>query len=166
MLDLSNNSFSGGIPSCLFNSSNSLQVVDLRLNNLRLNNFNGTFSPRVGKCDSLEILALNGNQLEGLVPRSLIRCRNLEVLDLGNNKFTDTFPYWLDTLPELKVLILQNNSFYGVIKSSRAKGPFPKLQIVDISSNNFSGKLPRRYIENFKAMIHYSDDDKSSKYLE
>ncbi|GAB4847325.1 hypothetical protein Ancab_026374 [Ancistrocladus abbreviatus] len=162
VLDLSNNSLSGGIPSCLVSSSNSrLQVVDLRLNNLQ-----GTFSLGIKKCDWLEILAVNGNQLEGPVPQSLIRCKYLEVLDLGNNKFNDTFPYWLGTLPELKVLILRNNSFYGVIKSSKAKDPFPKLQIVDISSNNFSGKLPRRYIENFKAMIDYGDDDNSSKYVD
>ncbi|GAB4845970.1 hypothetical protein Ancab_024974, partial [Ancistrocladus abbreviatus] len=161
MLDLSNNSFSGGIPSCLFSSSNSLKVVDLRVNN-----FNGTFSPHVGKCDSLEILAVNGNQLEGPVARSLNRCKNLEVLDLGNNRFNDTFPNWLDTLPKLKVLVLRNNGFYGVIKSSKANDPFPKLQIVDISRNNFGGELPKRYIENFKAIIDYGVDDKSSNYME
>ncbi|KAL7181328.1 hypothetical protein ACSBR1_040250 [Camellia fascicularis] len=44
------------------------------------------------KGNKLRNIDLNGNQLEGRVPRSLATCRHLEVLDFGNNKINDTFP--------------------------------------------------------------------------
>ncbi|XP_057485595.1 receptor-like protein 53 isoform X2 [Actinidia eriantha] len=147
ILDLSHNNFSNAIPPCLGNFSNSLSILDLKSNA-----FQGAIPLTFGKYSNLQNLDLNGNQFEGPVPRSLSNCKYLELLDLGNNKINDAFPYWLGTLPELQVLVLHSNRFHGPIHSSKAKFPFPKLRIVDLSHNNFSGNLPRRYFKDFIAM--------------
>ncbi|KAK4403850.1 Receptor-like protein 50 [Sesamum angolense] len=101
---------------------------------------------------SLRSLNINGNLLEGQLPRSLANCKMLEVLDLGNNKITDTFPFWLDKLPELKVLVLRNNSFYGQIHLPRRNFSLSKLGIIDLSSNQFTGDLPPEFLESLDEM--------------
>ncbi|XP_028065315.1 receptor-like protein 6 [Camellia sinensis] len=162
ILDLSNNSLSGLIPQCLGNLSNSLSVL-----NLGINSFRGRFIATFTKGNMLRNLNLNGNQIEGQVPRSLLNCRHLEVLDLGKNKINDTFPHWLETLTELQVLVLRFNRFHGHIGTSKTKGkhPFPKLRIIDISCNEFTGLLPTNYIKQFGAMINVNEHEMKLKYM-
>ncbi|KAL5830645.1 hypothetical protein ACOSQ3_020113 [Xanthoceras sorbifolium] len=148
ILDLSNNNLSGTIPKCMGNISSCLEVLDLKNNS-----FFGTIPNTFAECDSLETLNLNNNDLEGSVPPSLVHCKELQVLDLGNNKINDTFPHWLGTLPELQVLILRSNKFYGPVRVSKAKKSFSMLRILDLSNNNFSGSLSRRYFQNLEAMM-------------
>ena len=73
VLDLSHNNISGVVPKCLVHS-NVLLVLDLQMNSLTIP---ATFS----KGNKYRNINLNGNQLEGPLPRSLANCRNLEVLD-------------------------------------------------------------------------------------
>ncbi|RZB61437.1 Receptor-like protein 33 [Glycine soja] len=147
ILNLSHNKLTGTIPQCLANSS-SLQVLDLQLNKLH-----GTLPSTFAKDCWLRTLDLNGNQLlEGFLPESLSNCINLEVLDLGNNQIKDVFPHWLQILPELKVLVLRANKLYGPIAGLKTKHGFPSLVIFDVSSNNFSGPIPKAYIKTFEAM--------------
>ncbi|CAL5418349.1 unnamed protein product [Camellia sinensis] len=159
VLDLSNNSLSGLIPQCLGNLS--LSVL-----NLGINSFSGTFTTTFTKGNWLRNLNLNGNQIEGQVPRSLLNCEYLEVLDFGKNKINDTFSHWLETLIELKVLVLRFNRFHGHIGTSKTKGkhPFPKLRIIDISCNEFIGLLPTNYIKQFGAMMNV-DEHVKFKYM-
>jgi hypothetical protein len=74
----------------------------------------------------------------------------LKVLDLGNNQFNDRFPSWLKNLPNLEVLILRSNKFNGPIKTSKSEYMFPNLRIIDLSYNNFDGKLPLEIFSNWK----------------
>ncbi|KAK9265897.1 hypothetical protein L1049_012449 [Liquidambar formosana] len=92
------------------------------------------------------------NQLQGWVPRSLANCEMLEILDLGNNQINDTFPSWLGTFPELKVLILRSNEFHGTIRDPETNLGFPKLHIIDLFHNNFTGKFPSKYFKNWNSM--------------
>ncbi|GMP54759.1 hypothetical protein CsSME_00019819 [Camellia sinensis var. sinensis] len=162
VLGLSNNSLSGLIPQCLGNLSNSLSVL-----NLGINSFSGTFIATFTKGNSLRNLNLNGNQIEGQVSRSLLNCKDLEVLDLGKNKINDTFPHWLGTLRNLQVLVLRFNRFHGHIGTLKTKGkhPFPKLRIIDVSYNEFTGLLPRNYIKQFRAMINVDEHEMKLKYM-
>ncbi|GMP52211.1 hypothetical protein CsSME_00018120 [Camellia sinensis var. sinensis] len=162
VLDLSNNSLSGLIPQCLGNLSNSLSVL-----NLGINSFRGTFTATFTKGNVLRNLNLNGNQIEGQVPRSLLNCRHLEVLDLGKNKINDRFPHWLGTLRNLQVLVLRFNMFHGPIGTFKTKGkhPFPKLRIIDISYNQFTGLLPTNYIKQFDAMMNADEQQMKLKYM-
>ncbi|KAL0009196.1 hypothetical protein SO802_010698 [Lithocarpus litseifolius] len=71
------------VPLCLGNFSDSLRVLDLRSNKI-----NGTIPATFTEGNYLRSLNLNDNQLVGSLPRLLINCRRLEVLDLGNNKIS------------------------------------------------------------------------------
>ncbi|KAL2316692.1 hypothetical protein Fmac_030568 [Flemingia macrophylla] len=145
ILNLSHNKLTSTVPQCLSNLS-YLQVLDLQKNKLV------GILPSFSKNEWLNSLNLNDNQFEGLLPESWTNCTNLNFLNLGNNKIEDTFPHWLQTLPYLKVLVLKANKLHGPITSLKAKNPFRNLFIFDISSNNFSGPIPKTYIKNFEAM--------------
>uniref|UniRef100_A0A2K1Y727 Uncharacterized protein n=1 Tax=Populus trichocarpa TaxID=3694 RepID=A0A2K1Y727_POPTR len=157
LLDLSNNSLSGFIPQCLGNFSNSLSILNLGMNNLQ-----GTIFSTFSKGNNLGYLNLNGNELEGKIPSSIINCTMLEILDLGNNKIEDTFPYFLEMLPELHVLVLKSNKLQGFVNGPIANNSFSKLRIFDISSNNLSGPLPTGYFNSLEAMMV---SDQNSFYM-
>ncbi|XP_060676075.1 receptor-like protein 34 isoform X2 [Ziziphus jujuba] len=147
VLDLSNNNLNGSIPMCLGNL-NHLSVLDLKMNM-----FDGVIPTTLAKGNSLRNINLNGNRLEGPLPQALLNCRNLEILDLGSNLINDTFPHWLESLPMLQVLILRSNNFHGSIDGPNVRLPFQKLRIMDLSYNQFNGRLPTKYFENLLAMV-------------
>ncbi|XVF78390.1 hypothetical protein PTKIN_Ptkin14bG0128100 [Pterospermum kingtungense] len=144
-LDFSKNSLTGTIPECLGNFS-SIDFI-----NLQMNNFHGKIPDSFMK-HQLEILLLNDNQLEGLVPRSLANCSSLKILNLGNNKLTDTFPHWLGSLPSLQVLSLRFNSLHGLIPDTISSSNFSALRIVDLSRNDFSGPLSTKFFRSLSGM--------------
>ncbi|KAL5548380.1 hypothetical protein UlMin_003611 [Ulmus minor] len=147
VLDLSNNTLNGSLPPCLGNFSENLWVLDLRNNRLQ------GMIPIFAKLKSLRILNFYDNQLEGPLPQSLLTCKELKVLNVGNNKINGSFPNWLEYLPELQVLILRSNRFYGPVGDPTARFPFQKLRIMDLSNNDFTGYLPRKYFESLSAMM-------------
>ncbi|KAM3754644.1 hypothetical protein ACB098_03G181700 [Castanea mollissima] len=148
VLDVSNNQLTGQIPQCLLNLSSSLVVLAMRNNHFQ-GNLPETF---INGC-SLRTLDLNHNRIEGKIPRSLVKCQMLEVLNLGNNKLNDAFPFWLESLPELKILVLRGNGFYGPIWDPCINFGLSKLHVIDLSHNNFSGKLPFEYFQNWSAIL-------------
>ncbi|GLU17242.1 hypothetical protein SLE2022_336260 [Rubroshorea leprosula] len=156
-LDLSHNNLIGKIPNCL---PKSLSVL-----NLQANYFDGNIPFGFPEGCGLQNLNLHGNQMDGLLPRSLVNCSKLEVLDVGNNSIEDTFPHWLESLPHLQVLVLRSNKFHGSVQSTKKSPCFPKLRVLDLSSNCFVGALPVRYIENFNAMMDPHKDGGSPKYM-
>ncbi|KAI3848410.1 hypothetical protein MKX03_036258 [Papaver bracteatum] len=157
VLDLSHNNLSGEIPPCLWS------IPSLGVLNLRGNNFNGSIPETFpGNC-TLETLDLNRNQFEGQLPRSLANCKKLEVLDLGNNQLTGDFPSWVGSMPNLRVLVLRFNKFHGPLGNPAGSKEFPKLQIVDISSNNFTGNLSRECFLSWTAMMDNKNDAQSNR---
>ncbi|MFQ6628017.1 hypothetical protein Gotur_007839, partial [Gossypium turneri] len=126
----------------------TLDVLDIASNQ-----FSGELSINFLQATRLRSLKIGGNKLEGKLSRSLANCKALEVLDLGNNMVHDTFPFWLEKLPSLKVLILRANRFYGTILEFNTERGFPKLRILDIGSNNFSGDLSIEFLQSLKAMM-------------
>ncbi|GKV44921.1 hypothetical protein SLEP1_g52054 [Rubroshorea leprosula] len=157
ILDLSHNNLIRKIPNCL---PKSLSVL-----NLQANYFDGNIAFGFPEGCGLRNLNLHGNQMDGLLPRSLVNCRMLEVLDVGNNNISDTFPHWLESLPHLQVLVLRSNKFHGSVQSTKESPSFPKLRVLDLSSNYFVGALPVRYIENFNAMMDPRKDGGSPEYM-
>ncbi|XP_021289817.1 receptor-like protein 12 [Herrania umbratica] len=148
VLDLSNNNLNGRIPNCLIAREASLGVLNLGGNSL-----NGNIPDAFPRHCSIQTLDVNGNELKGKIPISLSRCEKLEVLDLGNNQINDSFPCHLQSISTLRVLVLRSNEFYGKIGCLGSKAPWPKLQIVDIAHNSFSGRLPKQLFTTWKAMM-------------
>ncbi|KAH6773035.1 hypothetical protein C2S52_004112 [Perilla frutescens var. hirtella] len=70
---------------------------------------------------------------------------------------TDVFPFWLEKLPNLKVLVLRNNNLYGEIQLPRRNFSLPKLGIIDLSSNQFTGDLPREFLGSLDEMLMNRD---------
>ncbi|CAN7097044.1 unnamed protein product [Brassica rapa subsp. narinosa] len=146
ILNLAHNHFSGSIPGCLINSF--VDLLDLHNNNLT-----GRLPDIFDKSSSLETLDVRHNQITGKLPRSLTNCTNLEILNVEGNRITDTFPFWLKDLPNLKVMVLRSNKFHGPIYSPQHPLSFPHLQIVDISRNKFTGRLPHDYFVNWSTTL-------------
>ncbi|KAL7190211.1 hypothetical protein ACSBR2_022487 [Camellia fascicularis] len=121
-----------------------------------MNSFHGAFTAIFAKDSELRNLNLNDNQIEGQ-----------EILDLGRNKINDSFPYCLEILPELQVLVLKFNRFHGHIDTFKTKSKlhFPKLRIIDISYNEFTGLLPTNYISRFEAMMNVDEHELKLKYM-
>ncbi|KAM4119110.1 hypothetical protein ACJW30_03G035000 [Castanea mollissima] len=153
-LDLSNNKFRGTLPHCLSNFSNSLSIL-----NLQGNNFHGMIPQLCAKGSRMKMIDMSQNQFEGLLPRSLSNCKMLEILNLGSNQLNDVFPSWLGTLLELRVLILRRNGLYGAVGSPTTIFASPKLHILDLSSNKFTGKLPFEYFQSWKYMKKINADN-------
>ncbi|KAL4598621.1 hypothetical protein ACB092_11G071300 [Castanea dentata] len=160
VLDLSNNSLNGTIPQCLFSAS-----INLRALNLRRNNLTGKISDTFPSICSLQILSVNKNLLEGMLPKSLANCIKLEVLDIGNNQIHDVFPCYLKGISNLRVLVLKSNKFYGSIDCGWPNVTWPMLQIVDLASNNFSGKLSIKAMATSKAMMIDNEAQSNLNYL-
>ncbi|CAF1706174.1 unnamed protein product, partial [Brassica napus] len=84
--------------------------------------------------------------------------------EFGPNKLNDEFPSWLSSLQELQVLVLRSNAFHGPI----TKTGFPKLRILDMSSNHFKGILPSDFFVNWTAMFSLATeagDQSNEKYM-
>ncbi|KAJ4723430.1 Receptor-like protein [Melia azedarach] len=146
-LDVSYNNLSGMLPKCLGNFSYQLSILKLQGNN-----FHGSIPETFMKGTDLMMLDLSNNSLQGKLPKSLANCKQLKFLNLGINQITDIFPSWLGTLPKLEVLILKFNRFYGVIREPKTSFEFPKLRIIDLSQNSFTGTLPSKYFRYWNAM--------------
>ncbi|GKC13356.1 leucine-rich repeat-containing protein [Tanacetum coccineum] len=152
-LDMSNNRFGGVIPQCVRN------FVE--------NEFQGTIPDVFKDCGRLMGLILNGNHLKGELLSSLSKCTNLMVLDLANNQLNGTFPNWLGDLPILQALVLRSNNFHGfIVPHSTVQFPFPHLQVLDISHNQFTGKLPTIYFQNFQAIKNVVKESREPSYLD
>ncbi|KAL0865515.1 hypothetical protein Bca101_044633 [Brassica carinata] len=145
-LDLSQNSFTGPIPQCLGGSINGVM-------NLRHNNLNGKLPDVICRSGSLTTIAVSFNLITGKLPRSLANCTRLKFLDVRGNNITDTFPFWLNALPLLQVVLLSSNRFYGSVSSPQHTLPFSKLQLLDISHNNFNGSLPSNYFVSWSTSL-------------
>lgn len=115
VLDLSNNSLHGTIPSCFTHDmiNKTLGVLNLRKNNLSDNIPEILFHEY---CD-LEILDVSENLIQGRVPKFLANRKKLMFLNLGSNKINDidTYPCWLKNFSNLRVLVLRSNSFHGSV---------------------------------------------------
>ncbi|KAL4636407.1 hypothetical protein ACB092_03G005700, partial [Castanea dentata] len=148
VLDVSDNYLSGTVSICNITSLHIFDVSD--------NYFGGQLPQclhNMVQGSKLRMISLRGNKFHGLLPRSLVSCMMLEAIDVSNNQFNDIFPSWLGNLPTLKLLLLRSNKFYGeILESPEIKYGFPSLRILDLSYNNFIGKLPINSFRNWNAL--------------
>ncbi|KAI3441694.1 uncharacterized protein J3R85_002302 [Psidium guajava] len=180
LLVISNNNFTGRLPAKLFSNA-SLGVIDLSNNkfggplpfpspatfyySIASNKLTGKIPSLICNATKLEVIDLSNNSLTGTLPQSLVKCKYLEVLDLSDNQIEGTFPRWLGTLPELKVLVLRSNNLKDLLDIPMGARLFPKLHILDLSNNSFSGPLPTNLITTFKGMMIGENGQDESLYM-
>ncbi|KAI3805770.1 hypothetical protein L1987_21656 [Smallanthus sonchifolius] len=160
VLDMSNNQLNRSIPNCLIELGSSLGVLNLANNSLS-GRIEGTFPSSCG----LNTLDLHDNLLEGKIPESLINCKMLEVLNLGKNQINDTYPCSLSKNTNLRVLVMRSSRLHeSVVCGQNHHNKWPKLQILDIAHNSFSGTVPPDFFGQWGAMMT-DENGQSKKHL-
>ncbi|KAK9073248.1 hypothetical protein SSX86_007572 [Deinandra increscens subsp. villosa] len=135
VLDLSGNTFAGGIPGEISNCKN-LRIVDLSGNK-----FTGNIPAEIGQITNLKQLFLGNNSLSREIPESLLGLRNLNYLDLSRNNFSGEIQPIFGRFTQLKYLLLHANRYTGGLHSSGIL-KLHNISRLDLSVNNFSGPLP------------------------
>ncbi|KAJ6697004.1 hypothetical protein OIU85_003374 [Salix viminalis] len=121
----------GPIPANTIGRLNSLKILSLRSNSL-----NGKLPSDILSLPSLRHLYLQQNNFSGGIPAFL--SVQLNVLDLSFNFFTGRIPPTVQNLTKLTALYLQNNSISGAIPDIN----LPKLKALNLSFNYFNGTIP------------------------
>ncbi|KAJ6886639.1 LOW QUALITY PROTEIN: receptor-like protein 12 isoform X2 [Populus alba x Populus x berolinensis] len=133
ILDLSNNSLSGPLPTEYFNNFKAMMSIDQDMDYMRTKNVSTSYVFSVQ-------LAWKG--LQTVFPKIQIA---LATLDLSRNKFTGKIPESLGKLKSLKQLNLSHNSLIGCIQPSL--GNLTNLESLDLSSNLLAGRIPQELVD-------------------
>jgi hypothetical protein len=122
------------------NCANKLILTLLSNMNVAFNGISGTLPTEVGLLSSLKVLALDNNNLIGLIPHELGQLSTLQFLNLLTNAMTGTTPTELGTLSSLKGLGLGSNNLIGSIPSEL--GQISTLQEMLLFDNAITGTMP------------------------
>ncbi|XP_047943786.1 receptor-like protein 32 [Salvia hispanica] len=160
VLDLSFNNLSGSIPPCVIKKNLVRKVL-----NLKGNKISGVIPDQFSSECGLQTFDVSNNNLGGKVPMSLANCKDLLVMNVGNNNLEGSFPCMLPL--SLRILLLRSNRFHGNLRCSMS---WPDLQILDISSNNFSGNVSLLNFSSLRGMMlqsptHLRLDRSKSNFL-
>ncbi|XP_023761382.2 receptor-like protein 14 isoform X1 [Lactuca sativa] len=109
-LDISQNSFSGPIPSCF----NSQYMKHLHLGS---NRFTGSIPKFFRNLTEVLTLDIGNNNLSGRIPKFIGELSDLRILLLRKNNFTGSIPKQLCQLSDVSLLDLSYNSLSGSIPS-------------------------------------------------
>ncbi|XBI59481.1 hypothetical protein VPH35_040534 [Triticum aestivum] len=122
----------------------------LRYLDLSLASLGGGSLEFIGACVSLELLALNNNNITGgFQDAAFNNLRNLRELSMSMSGLNGNLPASLFALPHLKILDLSQNLFDGHIPISSSPGPI-SLEVLDLSYNDLSGNLPVTAFKNIR----------------
>ncbi|KAK7285707.1 hypothetical protein RJT34_20485 [Clitoria ternatea] len=136
--NVSNNSFTGQIPTSLLcsnhNSSSSLRFLDYSSND-----FSGIIQPGLGGCSKLEKFRAGFNFLSGPLPSDIFNVVSLIEISLPLNKLSGTIE-GIVNLTNLTVLELYSNNFTGPLPLDIGK--LSKLERLLLHANNLTGTLP------------------------
>ncbi|XP_073295433.1 probable LRR receptor-like serine/threonine-protein kinase At1g74360 [Primulina huaijiensis] len=133
-LSISQNKFSGTVPSWSFTQNCSLRLLDLSDNQLL-----GEFPAEISLCRGLEVLSLWGNKFTGLIPKEIGSLPNIRELYLGNNNFSKDIPETLIDLRNLTFLDLSRNNFGGDIQT--IFGRFTQVKFLLLHTNLYTGGI-------------------------
>lgn len=133
IVDLSENSFEGGIP----NLSN---LAQLRLFDVSSNRLNGSFPFNVTRLPYIHSISVANNMLWGPLPPLPwgMNPEKISILDCENNYLSGSIPEGLLASTNLTILRLGNNYFSGSIPSNVTD----QLEELDLHRNNFTGDMP------------------------
>ncbi|XP_078149676.1 receptor like protein 27-like [Carex rostrata] len=150
LTDLSNNSLSGEILHSICNVTLP-SVLDLSYNNLT-----STVPPCLLGDTELEVLNLKSNKLRGPLPQNISQACALQAINLNGNLINGKIEFMIYGANRKKrVSELLDDCFPNdmEIKTNGNDSFFPMLKVLDLSSNHFSGTLPKNIFVNLKAMM-------------
>uniref|UniRef100_A0A7N2LB08 Uncharacterized protein n=1 Tax=Quercus lobata TaxID=97700 RepID=A0A7N2LB08_QUELO len=143
-LYLSSINLKGKVELEIFFELKELQDLDLSGNKVLVPKAN--INSTLPKFSSLSMSSCNLTEF----PNFLKAQNELQGLDLSNNN-----------IEELKILVLRANGLHGPVWDPDIQFGLSKLHVVDLSHNNFSGKLPSDYFQNWRAISKVTSNDKS-----
>ncbi|KAL0418071.1 UNVERIFIED_CONTAM: Tyrosine-sulfated glycopeptide receptor 1 [Sesamum radiatum] len=146
--NVSNNSFSGSIPSSICRSSPFLRVLDFSINQ-----FSGRMFDGIGECSELQIFRAGFNFLSGWLPNDVYRVRTLKEIALSNNRFSGPINGSIVLLSGLRFLELQVNELSGRLPTDI--GLLSNLEQLQLHTNSLSGTLPPSLMDciNLKTLL-------------
>ncbi|XP_042416837.1 putative leucine-rich repeat receptor-like serine/threonine-protein kinase At2g24130 [Zingiber officinale] len=100
--------------------------------------------------DSLSIILLQDNKLDGTIPSNISNLQNLTFLELSDNLLEGPIPVELFLIRNLERVWLSRNNLDGEIPSIPANIT-TRLGVLDISQNHLDGRIPSS-ISNLQAM--------------
>uniref|UniRef100_M4E2A7 Leucine-rich repeat-containing N-terminal plant-type domain-containing protein n=1 Tax=Brassica campestris TaxID=3711 RepID=M4E2A7_BRACM len=156
ILELSDNSFTGSLPSSFFvnwkasslkrNEDGRIYMGDYKnayysyVDTLDLQ-YKGVFMGQGNVLTSYSTIDFSGNKLEGQIPESIGLLKALIALNLSNNAFTGHIPLSLANVSELESLDLSRNQLSGSIP--RELGSLSFLAYVSVAHNQLKGEIPQ-----------------------
>ncbi|KAH7674541.1 Leucine-rich repeat protein [Dioscorea alata] len=150
LLDLSNNSLAGTLPSKINETVPMLYTIDLSNNKinenlsqliLSNNSLSGIIPTCFTKNSNLAFLDFSINHLSGHVPGFIFLPPSLEYLSLSRNNFSGGIPFSIEKCEWLYYLDLGNNMLTGSIPVSLGENLI-QLEVLILRSNNFDGSIP------------------------
>ncbi|PPD91817.1 hypothetical protein GOBAR_DD11224 [Gossypium barbadense] len=135
MLDLSENHFSGSVPTWIGDKLSNLVVLSLRSNN-----FDGRedeYGSTLGLVTSLD---LSANRLRGEIPKEIGSLVGLLSLNFSGNLLTGNIPDNIGNMELMESLDLSMNRLNGEIPPSFSNLNF--LNHFNVSYNNLTGHIP------------------------
>ncbi|XP_010537660.1 PREDICTED: tyrosine-sulfated glycopeptide receptor 1-like [Tarenaya hassleriana] len=133
--NVSNNSFTGQIPSFMCTSSPQLGKLDFAYND-----FSGSISPEIGRCLRLSVFRAGFNNLSGEIPNEIYNLSGLEELFLPVNHLSGKINESITRLTKLTLLGLYSNHLVGEIPMDIGK--LSNLQNLQLHINNLTGSIP------------------------
>ncbi|KAJ0551646.1 putative endo-polygalacturonase [Helianthus annuus] len=149
-LDLSDNLLTGVVTDVHFSKLIGLKNLDGSGNNLTLRPHHANWVPSF----QLESLYISSWDLGPQFPLWLLTQRDLSRLDMRNTKISSTMPesFWR-SFPNLEELDMSQNQIQGRLFEIPAT-----LYEVDLSSNLFSGKLPKLFNSSMLNVLDLSNN--------
>ncbi|XP_027152028.1 probable LRR receptor-like serine/threonine-protein kinase At3g47570 [Coffea eugenioides] len=145
VLDIGINHFSGAIPHSLGNLR-LLEVLSVTNNDFfgDLQSNGLSFINSLANCKNLKSLRINGNPLNGFLPKSIGNLSSsLESFYAGSCGVISEIPSSIGNLSNLVALYFDNNSLTGLIPTTIKW--FLKLQRIDLSDNQILGAIPSEF---------------------
>ncbi|KAJ0551648.1 putative non-specific serine/threonine protein kinase [Helianthus annuus] len=149
-LDLSHNLLTGVVTDVHFSKHIGLKNLDGSGNNLTLRPHHANWVPSF----QLESLYISSWDLGPQFPLWLLTQRDLSFLDMRNTKISSTMPesFWR-SFPNLQYLYMSQNQIQGRLFEIPAT-----LYVVYLSSNLFTGKLPKLFNSSMLDVLDLSNN--------
>ena len=135
-LNVSNNSFTGPIPSSPCINSPFVMLIDFSHNH-----HDGQVPSGLGGCSKLKVFRAGFNSLSGSLPSNIYSATELEEISLPFNDLSGPIKNEISNLTKLTIIELYDNKLSG--KLPRNIGKLPKLRYMLLHMNCLTGSLPQ-----------------------